>query len=100
MLQELIDGVERTMHRAIEEEENIPLETVTNFDEVSEKHRRNFLHRFFKTGGDIYFVYLYSTCRYMGLELEGILPRPGGVVGIAKLAGMIYYYPKGLVIVT
>ena len=92
MLQELMDGVERTMQRAIEEEENIPIETVTNFDEVSERHH-NFLHRFFKTGGGVY-ILCTCTCRYMGLELEGILPRPGGVVGIEKLARIIYYFLK------
>ena len=32
--QKLIDNVEITMRHAIEEEEKIPLETVTNFDEV------------------------------------------------------------------
>ena len=30
----LIDKVERTLKHAIEVEENIPFETVTNFDEV------------------------------------------------------------------
>ena len=33
--QKLIDNVENTMRHAIVEEENIPMETVTNFDEVS-----------------------------------------------------------------
>lgn len=32
--QELIDGVPRTMRHAIEAEEGIPLDQVTNFDEV------------------------------------------------------------------
>lgn len=32
--QNLIDRVEKTMKHAIEEEEKIPMETVTNFDEV------------------------------------------------------------------
>ena len=32
--QELIDKVPKTMKHAIEEEEKIPIETVTNFDEV------------------------------------------------------------------
>ena len=32
--QELIDNVEATMRHAIEEEEKIPMDTVTNFDEV------------------------------------------------------------------
>ena len=32
--QKLIDNVEITMRHAIEQEEKIPLETVTNFDEV------------------------------------------------------------------
>lgn len=32
--QKLIDSVESTMRHAIVEEENIPFETVTNFDEV------------------------------------------------------------------
>ena len=33
--QKLIDNVESTMRHAIVEEENIPMETVTNFDMVS-----------------------------------------------------------------
>ena len=33
--QKLIDNVESTMRHAIVEEEHIPMETVTNFDEVS-----------------------------------------------------------------
>ena len=32
--QKLIDSVESTIRHAIVEEENIPFETVTNFDEV------------------------------------------------------------------
>ena len=32
--QKLMDDVERTMKHTIEVEENIPMETVTNFDEV------------------------------------------------------------------
>ena len=32
--QTLIDGVERTMKHAIEEEEKVPIEQVTNFAEV------------------------------------------------------------------
>ena len=32
--QKLIDNVESTMRHAIVEEEHIPMETVTNFDEV------------------------------------------------------------------
>lgn len=35
--QKLIDNVENTMKHAIEEEEKIPLDTVTNFDEVRNK---------------------------------------------------------------
>lgn len=34
--QKLIDNVENTMRHAIVEEEHIPMETVTNFDEVSQ----------------------------------------------------------------
>ena len=33
--QQLMEDVERTMKHAIEEEEKIPLSTVTNFEEVS-----------------------------------------------------------------
>ena len=33
----MIDSVERTMKHAIEEEEGVPLSSVTNFDEVSRR---------------------------------------------------------------
>ena len=98
VLQELMDGVERTMQRAIEEEENIPIETVTNFDEVSERHH-NFLHRFFKTGGGgIYFVYLYM--QVYGPRTGRNFAKTGWGRGDRKTGKNYLLFPKVLVIVT
>ena len=41
--QKLIDNVESTMRHAIVEEEHIPMETVTNFDEVGHVRPRQVL---------------------------------------------------------
>ena len=43
--QKLIDNVESTMHHAIVEEEHIPMETVTNFDEVSQCFKAEFVNK-------------------------------------------------------
>lgn len=42
--QKLIDSVESTMRHAIVEEENIPFETVTNFDEVISQSSKPLCH--------------------------------------------------------
>ena len=49
--QKLIDNVEITMRHAIEEEEKIPLETVTNFDEVKITSPQNSLLIIFQYRG-------------------------------------------------
>lgn len=38
----MIDKVDRTMRHAIEEEEKIPMDTVTNFDEVGRFVKKQF----------------------------------------------------------